>query len=349
MGLGNSLQTAQAAAGGGGPGGWVELARTTLGSANADLTVSSLADKRYYMVLTATEGSSANSDMYSRFNGDSGSNYAYRVAYNGTESTQINQGNGGWHTTATGSTTPLFTVAYIANLAGKEKLFMCPLSVKALSGAGSAPERSLGFTKWTNTSDAINSITQTTTTSTTQSTGSEMVVLGWDPADTHTTNFWEELASVNESSGQLDSLAFTAKKYLWIQAWLKPATGTWNGEVRVGSTTIDTGTNYANRQSGNGGADATSTSVDKLFNSNGISSIDNFVNIFIVNNASNEKLAIGHGVEANTAGSAASPDRNEMVGKWANTSNQMDRISISKTSGSGVMDSTSILKVWGSD
>jgi hypothetical protein len=34
MGLGNSLQTAQASAGGGGGiGGWVELGRTTLGSA----------------------------------------------------------------------------------------------------------------------------------------------------------------------------------------------------------------------------------------------------------------------------------------------------------------------------
>jgi hypothetical protein len=28
-------------------------------------------------------------------------------------------------------------------------------------------------------------------------TGSQkLVVLGWDPADTHTSNFWEELASV---------------------------------------------------------------------------------------------------------------------------------------------------------
>ena len=32
-------------------GGWVELGRTTLGSAGDDITVSSLADKRYYMIL----------------------------------------------------------------------------------------------------------------------------------------------------------------------------------------------------------------------------------------------------------------------------------------------------------
>ena len=244
MGLGNSLQTAQAAAGGGGPGGWVELARTTLGSANADLTVSSLADKRYYMVLTATEGSSANSDMYSRFNGDSGSNYAYRVAYNGTESTQINQGNGGWHTTATGSTTPLFTVAYIANLAGEEKLFMCPLSVKALSGAGSAPERSIGFTKWTNTSAAINSITQTTTTSTTQSTGSEMVVLGWDPADTHTTNFWEELASVNATGSSNDMVGGASSNPSFTNIFI--VNNSANEKLAIGHNVDNNGTGATN-------------------------------------------------------------------------------------------------------
>jgi hypothetical protein len=49
-------------------------------------------------------------------------------------------------------------------------------------------------------------------------TNSEAVVLGWDPADTHTSNFWEELASVDLSGGAadiLDSGTFTAKKYLW--------------------------------------------------------------------------------------------------------------------------------------
>ena len=59
-GLGNSLQTAQAAGGpGGAVGGWVELGRTTLGSKNANINVSSIPDKRYYMILSnlpATDG-----------------------------------------------------------------------------------------------------------------------------------------------------------------------------------------------------------------------------------------------------------------------------------------------------
>jgi hypothetical protein len=59
MGLGNSLQTAQGGAAGG-VGGWVELGRTTLGSAGDTITVSSLADKRYYMVLMMQQGSGGN-------------------------------------------------------------------------------------------------------------------------------------------------------------------------------------------------------------------------------------------------------------------------------------------------
>jgi hypothetical protein len=51
MGLGNSLQTAQGGAAGG-VGGWVELGRTTLGSNGTTIDITSLADKRYYMVLT---------------------------------------------------------------------------------------------------------------------------------------------------------------------------------------------------------------------------------------------------------------------------------------------------------
>jgi hypothetical protein len=35
--------------GGGGVGGWVELGRTTLGSAGDSISVASLPDKRYYM------------------------------------------------------------------------------------------------------------------------------------------------------------------------------------------------------------------------------------------------------------------------------------------------------------
>jgi len=51
-------------------GGWKELARTTLGSAGDTISVASLADKRYYMVLVDKQNSGEASDTF-RFNNDS--------------------------------------------------------------------------------------------------------------------------------------------------------------------------------------------------------------------------------------------------------------------------------------
>ena len=45
-------------------GGWVELGRTTLGAAADTITVSSLADKRYYMILNSNLASGTINDNY---------------------------------------------------------------------------------------------------------------------------------------------------------------------------------------------------------------------------------------------------------------------------------------------
>ena len=63
-------------------GGWIELGRTTLGSTSDTVTVSSLADKRYLMILSNSLNSGAIAGRL-RLNTDSGSNYAYRASDNG--------------------------------------------------------------------------------------------------------------------------------------------------------------------------------------------------------------------------------------------------------------------------
>ena len=87
--LSNSLQTAQAAGGAGGVGGWVELARTTVGTTGDPLDVSSLSDKRFYMVLLDHQASGS-SQPNGRFNSDSGSNYCYRFDNDGSAGTGVN-------------------------------------------------------------------------------------------------------------------------------------------------------------------------------------------------------------------------------------------------------------------
>tara|TARA_R110000850_G_scaffold258164_1_gene384614 strand:+ start:218 stop:433 length:216 start_codon:yes stop_codon:yes gene_type:complete len=71
--------------------------------------------------------------------------------------------------------------------------------------------------------------------------------------------------------------------------------------------------------------------------------------MFIINNSANEKLVIGHTVSAGTAGAGTAPEfRFEFVGKWANTSSQITNITLTNK-GTGDYDTTSIMKVWGSD
>ena len=327
-------------------GGWKELARTTLGSASNTITVSSLADKRYYMVLfdQVSRSGAANNDVI-QFNTDTANNYSRRISANGgNDSTSINRlgielyGN---------STNNAFYTGYIANLAEKEKLAQIQLNSGGSTGAGNAPARVEIVGKWTNTSDAISEIRWKPNNSTeTFGANSEMVVLGFDPADTHTTNFWEELASVNASgsSTNLSSGTITAKKYLWIQCYSE---GT-SGDILT-TFNNDTGANYNRRFSIDGGSDSTSvneTSMANMHNA-GLGGDDAFSNWFIINNSANEKLVIGHSVQNGSAGAGTAPPRVEFVHKWANTSSQITEIDFDSQSGN--FGSDSIIKVWGSD
>ena len=343
MGLGNSLQTAQASVGGGGIGGWVELGRTTLGGAASTITVSSITDKRYYMILNSSLGTVANADIYGEFNSDTGSNYSNRFAYNGTEGTQASTSRNSVHITAASSNTPFFAVGNYANLSAKEKLGICNSVQQMTAGAGTAPQRSENATKWANTAAVINAYTLMNSGASNYATGSEVVVLGWDPADTHTSNFWEELASVTTTgSGAVNSGTFTAKKYLWIQFFGLSSSShnvaiTFNG---------DSGANYSRRYTLNGAGDSTSVSNTSTLPAVSMGN-ESFTNMFIINNSANEKLMISHSVGQLTAGAGTAPNRCEAVGKWANTSSQITSINFEVSGGTFIAGS--IIKVWGSD
>jgi len=351
FGLGNSLQTAQGAAGGGAVGGWVELARTTLGSSAGTIDVSSLPDKRYYMICRYII-SSGDTVVYNRLNADSGSNYSYRWSEvglsdgTGTSQTQVIYDTGG-------DPGDKFDVTYISNLAGKEKLAIGHQNNEDISGASNPPVSGEAAWKWTNTSDAID---QLTTNNTGQSgsydTGSEVVVLGWDPADTHTTNFWEELASVTLGSDGdvLSSGTIDAKKYLWVQAFIKNSgtSARYNTQMTFNN---DTGANYAERRSLDGSM-STAASQSNIMSSGVTGSDDDLwcLNMFVVNNSATEKLCIGHGFDtyAGSGAGTAPSQRFEKYAKWANTSSQITNITITNSDTSNY-DAISELRVWGSD
>jgi|14BtaG_2_1085337.scaffolds.fasta_scaffold15319_2 hypothetical protein len=328
-------------------GGWKELARTTLGSGNTNINVTSIPDKRYYMILRNTLGrSGGGSNGGYQFNGDSGSNYAVRRSGQG----------GNFGTDANFSDLDLWDanspqilgVDYLVNKSDKEKLLLSHVNDSNTAGAGNAPNRAVILGKWANTSDAINRIDLNSMNSTTWNSGSEVVVLGWDPADTHTTNFWEELASVELGSAgaSLSSGTITAKKYLWVQVFFEHLGG--SNPNTLWRFNSDSGNNYANRSSHDGGSEDVETGISHLDFYGQTNDSNGFINMFIINNASNEKLVIGHTILAGASGAGNAPSRDEHVVKWANTSNQITNITSTSTNGNNY-GGKSFIKVWGSD
>ena len=331
-------------------GGWKELGRTTLGSNGDDVTVSSLADKRYYMILThITDTGQANNRLRMGYSSvDSGSNYAYRNAVNG--------GSDGPSTTTDRidltqdpADDDKFSVSYISNLSGKEKLAICHSVERGNnSGAGNVPARIEAVGKWVNTSNPLDVISHVNTSSGSYTTGTECVVLGYDPDDTHSDNFWEELADVTLGSdaSEISSGTITAKKYLWVQVYFHSASNSNDVLVRFNN---DTGSNYAHRHAINYGSDTTQTSGSsiKLIDRNSTADTGRFVNFFAINNSANEKLLIAHGMEEETSGAGNPPTSNECVAKWANTSSQITEIDCFTESGN--LRSGARLRVWGSN
>ena len=174
-----------------------------------------------------------------------------------------------------------------------------------------------------------------------------MVVLGWDPADTHTNNFWTELAS-GAGSGTSFDVTFTAKKYLWLQFYGNLSSGTGGLALRTGSGSVDTGTNYSRRIAKNFGGDGTQLSDDNINPAYPDNPNNFFLNMFIVNVSGKEKLFISHLVDQSTAGAGTAPNVYENVSKYTTTSGQIDRFRF-LTAGGGTWSSTTKATIWGAD
>ena len=329
-------------------GGWVEVGRTTLSSAGDTIDVSSLPNKRYYMVLTSDIADGTIDARFRLGNGsvDTGSNYARRGSENGASEVTGTGNDSLLIPYAENGNTHFFGVHYFANKSNKEKLLTGHCVDEYASGAGQPPARFENAGKWSNTSDVIDVIRNYNAQSGSFDTGSEMVVLGWDPTDTHTTNFWEELASVTTtSSGTISSGTITAKKYLMYSIIGKKASGTGTEAGRF-QFNGDTGSNYAQRNSING-TDYTYTGQSSM-NIGGDGNTAGemvFLTGFIINNTSNEKLLTGHSVFGNTAGAGQIGNRGEIANKWANTSDQITSIECMGTT----FEAGAVMKVWGSD
>lgn len=155
---------------------WEELGRTTLGSAGDTITVSSLPNRKYLRILLSY-GASGNTDANLRFNGDTGNNYASRYTIDDTggsaTSTNVIVFRPGLITTGGYA----LVVADILNIASTAK-FVAFMGSGGSTSAGTAPTKIEGAGKWSNTTDAISSITAFNNNTGDFAIGSELVVLG---------------------------------------------------------------------------------------------------------------------------------------------------------------------------
>ncbi len=326
-------------------GGWVELGRTTLGSAGDTISVSGLSNKRYYMTLENHTNTGGTLNGGWRFNADSATNYSYREQVDGGADNTITSVNR-LPADFGAATEHGFQVNYLANLAVNEKLNIGHIVFANATGAGTAPVRREDVGKWVNTVDPVDEISMVNVAGAgSYDTGSEVVVLGWDPTDTHTNNFWEELDSFSFVSGSsISSNTFTAKKYLWFQGHYTVDSTNGNDRLRFNS---DSGTNYNIRSSINGASDGTDLSTTFAFvRVQGNQSQSVFFNTFIINVSAEEKLLITHNVYENAAGAGNAPIREEIVCKWTNTSSQITSMEIFRSAGNFTSGD---FKVWGSD
>ena len=143
---------------------------------------------------------------------------------------------------------------------------------------------------------------------------------------------WKELdrVTLTSSGDSMDTGTFTTKDNIMLLIDAEND-GQVEPNLRIGNSTIDSGNNYARRSSYNGGADSTATSNSYFAQAWNSALTNNFIVGDFVNISSKEKLGMFHGITQNTAGAGNAPTRAEVVGKWANTSAQANRVEVINT------------------
>ena len=158
---------------------WEELARITLASPSTSISIPTIPTRKFLHVRASLIPGGSSLDVYMRFNGDSGTNYAWR--YDGNNGGIVNTTNtDSLVFTSGGAALPRFIFADIMNLANQPKLFKGEAIDPGTSGAGNLPSVSEISGKWTNNTTAISTITfiDALSTSNAFGSGTEIVVLG---------------------------------------------------------------------------------------------------------------------------------------------------------------------------
>lgn len=124
---------------------------------------------------------------------------------------------------------------------------------------------------------------------------------------------------------------------------LYPAGGTISERHRYNS---DSSNNYAFRRSINGATDTTSVGDTGIVTQSASLASDMTTQYIITNIANRQKILTGTAINSDTAGAGNAPNKVELVGKWNNTTSQINSI-LSNNAGTGDYDTGSEIIVFG--
>lgn len=165
---------------------------------------------------------------------------------------------------------------------------------------------------------------------------------------------WQTLDSKNivAPADELNTDVFTPKIFMQVLGIANPdGASAVNARHRVGNTTVDTGSNYNNRTSFDGGTDSVSGAIGYI--ETNVTGLDNSNELglqlsYLVNISGEEKLIINFSVANFALGAGSPPRRLETVCKWVNTS-QIDIAQLYNSGGAGDLGSNSSISVLGTD
>jgi len=241
-------------------GSWKEVARYTVKSSGAlspqfadrGFMEVDVPKKKFYMVLLHIKGKEkdfiANGDFDTEmiFNNDPSTRYYNRYTTNHGAYATSNDGGIKIITKSVANADSEFAVIHIYNPDTPEghHLVMSQAVREAGSGVATAPDGHIGGGNWKAPGEYIEKISVRVVPINSDysfAVGSEMVVLGYDPSDVHSSsdNFWQKLGEGTASGSSL-SVSFTPKKYLMIRT----ATRNTNNINTTTTFNNDTNSNY---------------------------------------------------------------------------------------------------------
>ena len=156
---------------------------------------------------------------------------------------------------------------------------------------------------------------------------------------------WQKLAT-NTLTGTGDTLSTGAFIPITFINYFAHLLNSGNVEPQVHDDGVTT-TSYSFRSSNNGGADGPGSNRTNIRIINGVSD-SVFVIGYMINIATEEKLHMHCVIEDATVGAASAPDREEVVGKYAQTSTQIAELDTNNI-GAGDLLIDSNISALGSD